>query len=206
MPLPRTLLQNVLSVALRKIHIQEEERRLEDIAKEHGHMRSKNISKMKEQLARIDAIKKDLVDAFDMFDTERDGKVQQTHVHTILMSAGLIPTKKSLDAALRSMAPGPVSFAAVSALAKKYAYEVSTKEEMVRAFKEVFDKDDTNVVDAREVMEAAKNLGETSFSEEQLEALFDYCGVKEGTGQSREDGDSGPSYDASAVLQILWDK
>eukprot|EP00940_MAST-03C_sp_MAST-3C-sp2_P001199 g1199.t1 len=193
--------------ALRKLHIEEEEHRLEDIAREYGAHRSKHAEDLKARMARLESIKNDLNDAFDMFDTERDGHIQKKYVATVLMSAGLIPTQKSMRVALASIPSAPVDLKTVYAIARRFAYEDVTKDTMVRTFKEVFDKDDSGFVDSREIMEAAKNLEQTDFTEQELQMLLDYCGVKDvSEGKSNNIGLTENSLDASAVLQILWDK
>jgi len=176
--------------------------------KDYGELKSKHAKELKKRIERLETIQTDLNDAFNMFDTERDGHVQRKHVSTVIMSAGLVPTQKSLRLSLESCPPGPVSKAKVFAIAKKLAMDTVSKEDMVEAFVEVFDKERNGYVDTREIMEAAKNLEQTDFTEGDLQQLLDYCGVKDARGASASNELVGKesSLDASAVLQILWDR
>ena len=190
---------------MRKIHLQEEERRLEILAKMSTSNKNQ-LSLFEKSTAVLEAIKEDLIDAFNLFDTEQNGLIKKKNVGTVLKSAGLIPTEKSLHNALASIKPGPVDMSTVFLIARKFAMDSTTKEDLISAFKEVFDKSDSGYVNPKEIMEAAKNVGHSDFTDVEMQMLMEFCGVKDVSEKDGEESAPVTRIDASRVVEMLWNK
>jgi len=170
---------------LQKIHIKEEDARLETFA----HMRLghevaptyQGLTQTEERALRLDAIRDDLKDAFCLFDTEGNGVIQRRFVGTVVRSAGLVPTNGELDEQLKFAGDGvsDVDLDAVADIAFTFANKEEPKEALVAAFKEVFDRDDTGYVDPREIIDAAQNTEHKEFTRDEVAKLMEYCGVKD---------------------------
>lgn len=193
------------SATLRKIHLQEEERRLEILAKMSASKKNQ-LSLFEKSSAVLEEIKEDLIDAFNLFDTEQNGLIKKKNIGTVLKSAGLIPTEKSLHNAIAALKPGPVDMNTVFLIARKFAMDSTTKEDLISAFKEVFDKTDSGYVNSREIMEAAKNVGHSDFTDIEMQMLMEFCGVRDASERKGEESAAVTRVDASRVVEMLWNK
>jgi len=206
---------------LRKLHLKKQEEILNKITDLHiaeiqraaetcpGYAKppAVPVSETEKRRKRIETISADLNDAFCLFDTDHSGKIQQKFVGTVVRSAGLVPTEQELQRAMVAFRAGgpisaeePVDFSTVVDIAFQFTNKEEPPEALIAAFKQVFDREGNGYVDPKEIIEAAQNVEQKKFTDEEVYQLMDFCGVKDvNTMPKRRHFDIGDS-----VLQTMW--
>jgi len=118
-----------------------------------------------------------------------------------------VPTEQELQRAMVAFRAGgpisaeePVDFSTVVDIAFQFTNKEEPPEALIAAFKQVFDREGNGYVDPKEIIEAAQNVEQKKFTDEEVYQLMDFCGVKDvNTMPKRRHFDIGDS-----VLQTMW--
>lgn len=112
---------------------------------------------------------KQLQDAFNLIDQDRDGIISKGDLETILVSLGQEPSEKQVREML-SEVPGSVDFATfVSMFASKMS--AADPEDLIRNAFMCFDDDSDGVINLDELKEVLTTMG-TRLTEQQVDEVF----------------------------------
>ncbi|KAM3128217.1 hypothetical protein pb186bvf_019700 [Paramecium bursaria] len=127
--------------------------------------------------------KQEVKEAFDLFDTDRSGTIDQHEVKVILRALGFDVQKQEVLALMKEYdkeETGRIEYSDyVDLMTRKYN-ERDPQDEIVRAFK-LFDDDCSGKITLKKLKKVAKELGE-NLSDQELQAMIDEFD-KDGDGQ-----------------------
>mmetsp|Transcript_121604 Transcript_121604/g.344592 ORF Transcript_121604/g.344592 Transcript_121604/m.344592 type:complete len:172 (+) Transcript_121604:78-593(+) len=139
-----------------------------------------------EQLAEIKV-------AFDLFDVDGSGEIDETELENAMRAMGLHPTEEELTAVMRASDDdmgdlregcGTIEFDEFENMVKKKILNTEPVDYAIRAFK-MFDDDKSGKVTFGNLKKVLKQVGEEK-TDEEIQEILDICG--RGTGDiSQED-------------------
>ena len=127
-------------------------------------------------------------EAFDMFDKNKKGTLSIGDIVKIMKNFGYPMTKeeaRSMISNVDSSGDGEVDFDEFVMIMEKQAHNLG-EDEVLLAFKD-FDKNDDGKITSREFKYILTHVGERTFTEEEVEALFKDCGLKDNEDIEYED-------------------
>eukprot|EP01001_Neometanema_parovale_P011092 NODE_7330_length_774_cov_98.980031_g7089_i0.p2 GENE.NODE_7330_length_774_cov_98.980031_g7089_i0~~NODE_7330_length_774_cov_98.980031_g7089_i0.p2 ORF type:complete len:203 (-),score=86.93 NODE_7330_length_774_cov_98.980031_g7089_i0:166-711(-) len=133
--------------------------------------RQKQECKIKIELT--DQQKREIKQAFDLFDTEGTGKIEAKEVKVALRALGFEPKKEEMNKIIAEVdkdGSGTIDFNDFLDLLVRKMGEKDSKEETLKAFK-LFDEDDKGIIAFDNLKAVAKDIGETMTDEELMEML-----------------------------------
>jgi len=132
------------------------------------------------------SMKKDLEDAFFMFDYDKDGKITDKEVAAAVRSCGHNPTQSEVKAIENDVKAGggKVDVESLHQLITKHVKGWTTPEELRGAF-QVFDKQGNGLISTHDLKMSLTTLGER-LTDEELDELIRECD-HDGEGMVRAD-------------------
>jgi len=122
------------------------------------------------------AMKKDLEDAFVMFDYDKDGKITDKEVAAAVRSCGLNPTQAEVKAIENDVkaAGDKVDVNTLSQLILQRVKDLKTTPEELRGAFQVFDKQGNGMVSTQDMKMSLTTIGE-KLKDEELEDFIREC-------------------------------
>jgi len=122
------------------------------------------------------AMKKDLEDAFVMFDYDKDGKITDKEVAAAVRSCGLNPTQAEVKAIENDVkaAGDKVDVNPLSQLILQRVKDLKTTPEELRGAFQVFDKQGNGMVSTQDMKMSLTTIGE-KLKDEELEDFIREC-------------------------------
>ncbi|XP_045763430.1 caltractin [Maniola jurtina] len=120
-----------------------------------------------------DEQRRDIKEAFDLFDTENTGKIDTKELKVAIRALGFEPKKEEIKKMIAEIdkGDGKVSFEDFLELMTVKMAEKDTKEEIMKAFK-LFDDDETGKISFKNLKRVARELGE-NLTDEELHEMID---------------------------------
>lgn len=131
--------------------------------------------------------KKDIKEAFDLFDTEGNGFIETKELKVAIRALGFEPKKeeiKKMIAEIDKESTGKLSYEDFLQLMTIKMAEKDTKEEILKAFR-LFDDDDSGKISFKNLKRVAKELGE-NLTDEELREMIEEADL-DGDGEVNQD-------------------
>jgi len=115
-------------------------------------------------------------EAFDYYDTDRDGKISAKEVATVIRACGQAPSQKQVEGMVKEIGESAkLDFNQFITLAMKNPIPCGTAEEVLESFK-VIDKDGSGFLPSSELKHTMANLGE-KLTDIEAEYMLQEAGV-----------------------------
>lgn len=131
--------------------------------------------------------RRDIKEAFDLFDQNGAGAIQNNELKVAMRALGFEPKKEEIKNILSEVDPngsGKVTFDDFLSLMSSKMSDKDVKEEILKAFK-LFDDDSTGKISFRNLKRVAETLGE-SLTDEELQEMIDEAD-RDGDGEINQD-------------------
>ncbi|CAK8686979.1 centrin-3-like [Clavelina lepadiformis] len=131
-------------------------------------------SKRKKRRELTNEQKQEIKEAFELFDTDKDQKIDYHELKVAMRALGFDVKKADVLKVLRDYdreGTGSISFDDYNDVMTEWMLERDPQEELTKAFK-LFDDDDTGRISVRNLRRVARELGET-MSEDEIRAMVD---------------------------------
>ncbi|NXD61945.1 CETN2 protein, partial [Eolophus roseicapillus] len=130
--------------------------------------------------------KRDIREAFDLFDADGTGHVDVKELKVAMRALGCEPRKeeiKKMVSDINKEGTGKISFRGFLRVITQKMVEKDSKEEILKVFK-LFDDDETGKISFKNLKSVAKELGE-NLTDEELQEMIDEAD-RDGDGQVNE--------------------
>jgi calmodulin len=111
--------------------------------------------------------------AFDIYDKDKDEKINLTELENIMKSIGQKPSESELQDMINEIdidGEGVITFDGFISLMEKKLRDADTEEELIESFK-VFDKDGNGLISSENLRDVVVSLG-MKFSQEEIEEMI----------------------------------
>ena len=111
--------------------------------------------------------------AFDVYDKDKDEKINLTELENIMKSIGQNPSESELQDMINEIdidGEGVITFDGFISLMEKKLRDADTEEELIESFK-VFDKDGNGLISSENLREVVVSLG-MKFSQEEIDEMI----------------------------------
>jgi len=138
---------------------------------------------------------REVKEAFDMFDRDKDGKINNNELNNVMKALGYNLTEKEVSEIMGENDndnDGKLKFEEVLYLVNNRSKEIDTEDELIEAFR-LFDKEGKGYIGTEEIKHLLLMLGESMTNEE----------IEEIITQADLDGDGKVSYQDFAKLMLL---
>ncbi|XP_075807172.1 centrin-4 [Microtus pennsylvanicus] len=148
------------------------------------------LDQWKKKAAKVelnDDQKKEIKEAFDLFDVDGSGTIDVKELKIAMRALGFEPKKEEIRqmiAEIDKEGTGTICFEDFFAIMSVKMNEKDEKEEMLKAFK-LFDDDATGTISLNNIKRVAKELGE-NLTEEELQEMLDEAD-RDGDGEINEE-------------------
>jgi centrin-3 len=146
-----------------------------------------DIGKRRKRRELTEDHKQEIREAFELFDTDKDGAIDYHELKVAMRSLGFDVKKTEVLKVLKDYDrenTGKISFDNFSEVMTDMILERDPREEMLKAFK-LFDDDDSGKISLRNLRRVSRELGE-HMRDEELRAMIDEFD-KDGDGEINED-------------------
>ena len=131
--------------------------------------------------------KQEIKEAFDLFDTDGSGNIDQKELKVAMRALGFEPKReeiKQLIAQVSKDGSGVIDYPEFLDMMSAKMQERDPKEEMMKAFR-LFDDDETGKISFKNLKRVAKELGE-NMTDEELQEMIDEAD-RDGDGEINEE-------------------
>ena len=138
---------------------------------------------------------REIKEAFEMFDRDKDGKIDNKELNNLMKAIGYNLTEKEISEIMGendSDNDGKLKFEEVLFMINNRSKEIDTEDELIEAFR-IFDKEGKGYIGMEEIRHLLLMLGESMTSEE----------IEEIITQADLDGDGKVSYQDFAKLMLM---
>ena len=111
--------------------------------------------------------------AFDVYDKDKDEKINLTELENIMKSIGQKPSESELQDMINEIdidGEGVITFDGFISLMEKKLRDADTEEELIESFK-VFDKDGIGLISSENLRDVVVSLG-MKFSQEEIDEMI----------------------------------
>ncbi len=111
--------------------------------------------------------------AFDVYDKDKDEKINLTELENIMKSIGQNPSESELQDMINEIdidGEGVITFDGFISLMEKKLRDADTEEELIESFK-VFDKDGIGLISSENLRDVVVSLG-MKFSQEEIDEMI----------------------------------
>ena len=111
--------------------------------------------------------------AFDIYDKDKDEKINLTELENIMKSIGQKPSESELQDMINEIdidGEGVITFDGFISLMEKKLRDADTEEELIESFK-VFDKDGNGLISSENLRDVVVSLG-MKFSQEEIDEMI----------------------------------
>ena len=111
--------------------------------------------------------------AFDIYDKDKDEKINLTELENIMKSIGQKPSESELQDMINEIdidGEGVITFDGFISLMEKKLRDADTEEELIESFK-VFDKNGNGLISSENLRDVVVSLG-MKFSQEEIEEMI----------------------------------
>ena len=111
--------------------------------------------------------------AFDIYDKDKDEKINLTELGNIMKSIGQNPSESELQDMINEIdidGEGVITFDGFISLMEKKLRDADTEEELIESFK-VFDKDGNGLISSENLRDVVVSLG-MKFSQEEIDEMI----------------------------------
>ncbi|XP_051875689.1 centrin-3 isoform X1 [Pristis pectinata] len=144
-------------------------------------------SKRKKRRELTEEQKREVKEAFDLFDTDKDKAIDYHELKVAMRALGFDVKKADVLKILKDYdrdSTGKISFEDFSEVVTDWILDRDPREEMLKAFK-LFDDDDSGKINLRNLRRVARELGE-NMTDEELRAMIDEFD-KDGDGEINQE-------------------
>jgi len=137
----------------------------------------------KKQKELTDEQKQEIKEAFDLFDSEKTGKIDYHELKVAMRAMGFEPKRDEVRRMIAESdrdGSGSIAFETFQAVMANKMRVRDPKEEAVKAFR-LFDDDETGTISLKNLRRVAKELGE-NMTDDELQEVVDFCD-KDGRGE-----------------------
>ena len=127
--------------------------------------------------------KQEIKEAFDLFDTDGSGNIDQKELKVAMRALGFEPKREEVRRMIAESnrdGSGTISFETFQEVMALKMHARNPKEEAIKAFR-LFDDDETGTISLKNLRRVAKELGE-NMTDDELQEVIDFCD-KDGRGE-----------------------
>merc|ERR1712193_443113 len=129
----------------------------------------------------------EIKEAFDLFDTDGSGNIDQKELKVAMRALGFEPKKEEIKKMISDIdkdGSGTIDFNEFLEMMTAKMSEKDSREEILKAFR-LFDDDETGFITLKNLRRVAKEIGE-NMTDEELQEMIDEAD-RDGDGQVSED-------------------
>merc|ERR1711990_1358525 len=131
--------------------------------------------------------KQEIKEAFDLFDTDGSGNIDQRELKVAMRALGFEPKREEIKKMIADVdkdGSGVIEYHEFAEMMTQKMAERDPREEMMKAFR-LFDDDDTGKINFHNLRRVAKELGE-NMTDEEIQEMIDEAD-RDGDGEINED-------------------